>query len=62
LLGDSAPTHPGRAPPRSEERADLSFLGRLQQTIGNVRDTLRTVESEWRRLQKMLDDFFGLFQ
>jgi penicillin-binding protein 1A len=63
LLGDSAPAHTGRPPPpRREGHADLSWLDRLQETISNVRDTVRAVESQWQRLQKMLDDFVGLFQ
>jgi penicillin-binding protein 1A len=63
LLGEATPAHPRRppAPPR-EEQADLSWLGRLQETITNVRDTIRAVENQWQRIQKMVDDFFGLFQ
>jgi penicillin-binding protein 1A len=63
LLGEATPAHPRRPPaPSREEQADLSWLDRLQETISNVRDTIRAVENQWQRMQKMVDDFFGLFQ
>lgn len=62
LFGD-APPRPGKAPPPpGEQGGDLSLLERLRETVGNVLDTIRTIESEWRRFKKIIDDFFGLFQ
>jgi hypothetical protein len=62
LMGGATPPQPRRPVVPREEHADLSWLDRLQETISNVRDTVRAVESQWRRMQKMVDDFFGLFQ